>query len=96
MVRGTKGIGVWFFWGSVKGTKGTGNGCGQRDSVQPGKGCDSSADRVMVRVIRMKGTGKGCGSSWDEVIGMKSTSKGCGSSAEIGCGQRDEGHRETM
>ena len=61
-----------------------------------GKGCDSSADRVMVRVIRMKGTGKGCGSSWDEVIGMKSTSKGCGSSAEIGCGQRDEGHRETM
>ena len=31
----------------------------------------------MVRLT--KGTDKGCGSSWDGVIGMKGTSKWCGS-----------------
>ena len=31
----------------------------------------------MVRLT--KGADKGCGSSWDGVIGMKCTSKGCGS-----------------
>ena len=46
----------------------------------------------------MKGTVKGCGSSWDRVIGMKGTSKGRGSSADrvIEYDQRDEGYRQTV
>ena len=36
-----------------------------------GKGCGSSADGVMRRVIGMKVADNGCGSSWDEIIGMK-------------------------
>ena len=49
-------------------------------------------------VMGMKGTVKGCGSSWDRVIGMKGTSKGCGLSAdgEIEYDQRDEGYRQTL
>ena len=44
-----------------------------------GKGCGSSADGIMGRVIGMKGADKRCGFSWDGIIGMKGTSKGCGS-----------------
>ena len=46
----------------------------------------------MGRVIEMKGADKGCGSSWDGIIGMKGTSKGCGSCGDVvtGCGLRDE------
>ena len=46
----------------------------------------------------MKATVKGCGSSWDRVIGMKGTSKGRGSSADgvIEYDQRDEGYRQTL
>ena len=36
----------------------------------------------MGMVMGMKGTVKGCGSSWDRVIVMKGTSKGCGCSAD--------------
>ena len=36
----------------------------------------------MGMVMGMKGTVKGCGSSWNRVIVMKGTSKGCGSSAD--------------
>ena len=36
----------------------------------------------MGKVMGMKGTVKGCGSSWNRVIVMKGTSKGCGSSAD--------------
>ena len=46
------------------------------------QGCGSSADGVMGMVMGMKGTVKGCGSSWNRVIVMKGTSKGCGSSAD--------------
>ena len=52
----------------------------------------------MGMVMGMKGTVKGCGSSWDRVLGMKVTSKGCGSSADvvIEYDQRDEGYRHTV
>ena len=48
----------------------------------------SFGDGVMGRVIRPKGTDKGCGFSWDGLIGMKGTSKGYGSCGDgvLGCG----------
>ena len=56
-----------------------------------GKGCGSSADGVMRRVIGMKGADKVRLSSWDEIIGMKGTSKGCGSCGGWGNRARLEG-----
>ena len=49
-------------------------------------------------VMGMKGTVKGCDSSWDRVIGIKGSSKGCGSSADgvIEYDKRDEGYQQTV
>ena len=76
-----------------------------------GKGCGSSADLVMGRVIEMvlrtadgvieygqrdEAYRQRC--NMDRVIGMKGTSKGCGSCGDgvTGCCQRDKVYWQTM